>query len=199
MRTLRIDGQEFGVRVSNGMKAAVAVMWLVAAGAAAGCSTTTDGAARCPGCGPGGEPSFPTSKPTTSTPTPTSPATPTPTQTPPFGGGQTLPPSDTGYVYIETKSGQTRCQLNAQSVGCESNFTNPPAVNGEPANGVEVTAAGTMRWIAGNLGDIPTTTLDYAIYHAVGWTIDASSGGTRFTNDGSGHGMLIGTQGVEVF
>ena len=182
------------MRMSHGMRAGVAVVWLIAA---VGCSNTTDGAARCPGCGPGGEPSFPTSKPTASTPT--SPATPTPTQSPPFGGGQTLPPSDTGYVYIETKSGQTRCQINAQSVGCESNFTNPPAVNGEPANGVEVTAAGTMRWISGNLGDIPTTTLDYATYHAVGWTIEAGSDGTRFTNDGTGHGMLVGTQGAEVF
>lgn len=181
------------MRISNGMRAGVAVVWLVAA--AAGCSTTTDGAARCPGCGPGGEPSFPTSKPTASTPT--TPATPTPT--PPFGGGQTLAPSDTGYVYIETKSGLTRCQINAQTVGCESDFTNPPVVNGEPANGVEVTASGSVRWIAGNLGDIPTTPLDYAIYHAVGWTIDASPDGTRFTNDGTSHGMFISTESVKVF
>ena len=188
------------MRISNGMRAAVAVVWLVAAGAAAaGCSSTTDGAARCPGCGPGGEPSFPTSKPPVSTPTTTSPATPPSPSSPPNPGGQTLPPSDTGYVYIETKSGQTRCQINAQSVGCESNFTNPPVVNGQPANGVEVTAGGSLRFISGNLGDIPTTTLDYATYHAVGWTIEAGSDGTRFTNDGTGHGMLVGTQGAEVF
>ena len=185
------------MRISNGVKAAVAVMWLVAAGAAAGCNTTTDGAARCPGCGPGGEPNFPTSKPTISAPT--SSPTPTSSASVPTPGGQTLPPSETGYVYIETKSGQTRCQINATAVGCESNFTNPPAVNGVPANGVEVTAEGTLRWISGNLGAIPTTTLDYATYHAVGWTIDASSDGTRFTNDETGHGMLVGTQGAEVF
>jgi hypothetical protein len=172
----------------------MAVVWLVAAGAAAaGCSTTVDGAARCPGCGPGGEPSFPTTKP------PSSPATPTPTKVPTPGGGQALAPSDTGYVYIETKSGQTRCQINAETVGCESDFTNPPVVNGEPANGIEVTASGTVRWIVGNLGAIPTTPLDYATYHAVGWTIDASSGGTQFTNDGTGHGMVVSTQGVKVF
>ncbi|BBX10334.1 hypothetical protein MAIC_51370 [Mycolicibacterium aichiense] len=185
------------MRISNGMKAGVAVVWLVAAGAAAGCSSTTDGAARCPGCGPGAEPSFPTSKPTVSTPLPTS--SPTPSPSVPNPGGQTLPPSDTGYVYIETKSGQTRCQLNSESVGCESNFTNAPAINGTPANGVEVTAGGNLRWILGNLGDIPTTTLDYATYHAVGWTIDARSDGTRFTNDGTGHGMVVGTQGAQVF
>ena len=186
------------MRISNGMRAGVAVVWLMTAAVAAGCSTTTDGAARCPGCGPGGEPSFPTSRPTVAPPTSATP-TPTPTQSPPFGGGQTLAPSDSGYVYIETKSGLTRCQINAQTVGCESDFTNPPVVNGEPANGIELTAGGSVRWIAGNLGDIPTTPLDYAIYHAVGWTIDASSDGTRFTNDGTSHGMFISTEGVKVF
>lgn len=187
------------MRISNGVRAGVAVMWLVAAGtAAAGCSNTVDGAARCPGCGPGGEPNFPTTRPTVSAP-PTSSATPSPSTSAPSPGGQTLPPSDTGYVYIETKSGQTRCQINAQTVGCESDFTNPPVVNGEPANGVEVTAGGSVRWIVGNLGDIPTTPLDYATYHAVGWTIDASSSGTRFTNDGSGHGMFISTESVQIF
>ncbi|TGD89198.1 hypothetical protein BayCH28_07510 [Mycolicibacterium sp. CH28] len=183
------------MRVANGVRAGVAVVWLLAAGAAAaGCSSTVDGAATCPGCGTASEPSFPTTTPTVAPPT--SPATPA---TPPTPGGQTLPPSDTGYVYIETKSGQTRCQINSDSVGCESNFANPPVVNGQPANGVEVSAGGGVRWIAGNLGDIPTTPLDYATYHAVGWTIEASDSGTRFTNDGTGHGMFISTQGVEVF
>ncbi|MGY4710935.1 hypothetical protein ACXDF8_15460 [Mycolicibacterium sp. CBM1] len=173
-------------------------MWLVAAGAtAAGCSSTIDGAAICPGCGPGGEPSFPTTRPTVSPPTPSpAPSTPAPSPAP---GDQTLPASDTGYVYIETKSGKTRCQINAATVGCESDFENPPVVNGEPANGVEVSASGSVRWIAGNLGAIPTTPIDYATYHAVGWTIAATENGTRFTNDGSGHGMFISTQGVEVF
>ncbi|MCX2933869.1 hypothetical protein ORI20_26715 [Mycobacterium sp. CVI_P3] len=182
------------MRISNGVRAGVAVVWLVAAGAlGAGCSNTVDGAAQCPGCGQGGEPGFPTTKPTVSPPT----SSVTPTLPPP--GGQTLAPSDTGYVYIETKSGLTRCQINARTVGCESDFTNPPVVDGAPANGVEVTASGSVRWIVGNLGDIPTTQLDYTTYHAVGWTIDASSDGTRFTNDGTGHGLFISTEGVEVF
>ena len=33
----------------------------------------------------------------------------------------------------------------------------------------------------------------------VGWTIDASPDGTRFTNDGTSHGMFISTEGVKVF
>ena len=186
------------MQVAKGVRAAVAVVWLLAAGAAAaGCGSTVDGVATCPGCGPGSEPGFPTTRPTVAPPT--SPATPTSPTSAPNPGGQTLPPSDTGYVYIETKSGQTRCQINSEAVGCESDFENPPVVNGEPANGVEVSASGSVRWIAGNLGAIPTTPLDYTTYHAVGWTIEASDSGTRFTNDGTGHGMFISTQGVEVF
>ena len=96
------------VRMSNGVKAGLAAVWLLAAGAAAaGCSNTINGAATCPGCGVGVEPSFPTSRPsvTTTTPTPTATVVPSP-------GGDTLPSSG-GYVYIETKSGKTRCQLTA--------------------------------------------------------------------------------------
>lgn len=182
------------------MKAGVAAMLAIAAAATiAGCTTNVDGRAICPGCGPGGEPSFPTERPTVSSPTTTPSETPTsPAPSTPEPGGN-LPPSDEGYVYIETKSGLTRCQISTASVGCESQFTNSPVVDGAPANGVEVTSGGTMRWILGNLGAIPTTTIDYAVYHAVGWTIDASSSGTRFTNDSTGHGMSVSTEGASVF
>lgn len=176
------------VRISTGLRAVLAATWLAVAGLAAGCSTTVDGAAICPGCGPGTEPDFPTTTRTMPTPVPLPPAEP-----------GTLVPSETGYVYIETKSGKTRCQISADSVGCESDFTDPPIVNGEPATGVEVSAEGDHRWHGGNLGAMPTTVIDYDTYHAVGWTIDAGSDGTRFTNDGTGHGMFISTEGVEFF
>jgi hypothetical protein len=176
---------------------------LLAATTASGCSTNVDGTATCPGCGNNAEPEFPTSRPTVSPPSsPTATAVP-PTidtsvaPTPP--GDSTLTPTVSGYVYIETKSGLTRCQLSGSAVGCESDFTNAPSVNGQPANGVEVTSGGSMRWISGNLGAIPTVTLDYAVYHAVGWTIDATSAGTRFTNEATGHGMFISTEGVSAF
>ena len=172
--------------------AGVAAVWLLAVGAAAtACTTTVDGAAQCPGCGIGTEPDFP--RPTTPAVTPTMP-----TQLPPDGSGG-LEPSDTGYVYIETKSGKTRCQISTESVGCESDFTDPPSVDGAPATGVEVSASGDHTWHGGNLGAIPTTPIDYATYHAVGWTIEADSSGTRFTNDGTGHGRFISTEGVQFF
>lgn len=176
MRTLA------GVRISNAVRIGVAVACLVAAAGAAGCSNTVDGRAICIGCGPA-EPGLPSpTPPTTSTP-----------------GGPNLEPSSSGYVYIQTKTGLTRCQINAESVGCEAAFENPPQLNGEPANGVEVSAAGSVRWLVGNLGDIPATTLDYATYHAVGWTIEATNDGTRFTNDGTGHGMFVSIEKVEIF
>ena len=176
------------MRVSNGVGAGLAAAWLVAA--AAGCSTTVDGVAICPGCGIGTEPDFPTTRPTT-------PESPTPSPAPP--GAETLEPSATGYVYIETRSGKTRCQLSADVVGCESEFTDSPVIGGEQATGVEVSSDGSHRWVVGNLGAMPTTTIDYSTYSAVGWTIEADSSGTRFTNAATGHGMFVSTESVDFF
>lgn len=177
--------------ISRLVRVGIAAVWLLAAGAAAsGCTSTVDGAASCPGCGAGTEPDFPTPR--------TSPTMPTPVPLPPAGSG-TLEPSETGAVYIETKSGKTRCQISTDSVGCESDFTNAPSVEGQPANGAEVSANGDHRWILGNLGAIPTTPIDYDTYHALGWTIEADASGTRFSNDGTGHGMSISTEGAEFF
>jgi len=122
---------------------------------------------------------------------------PTPVPRPP--SGQVLRPNSNGYVYIETKSGKTRCQIASAAVGCESDFANAPIVGGAPAHGVEVSAGGSNRWVQGNLGAMPTTTIGYAVYSAVGWTIEADSSGTRFTNDTTGHGMFVSTDSVEFF
>ncbi len=170
----------------------------------AGCSSTTGGKAVCPGCGTNAEPSFPTQRPSVSTPTTTpGPESPTPgateTTPPGSGSGGTLPTDADGFVFIETKSGKTRCQLNNDYVGCESDFENAPEIDGSPANGVKVTAGGDLSWVLGNLGDIPVTTLDYGTYSAAGWTIAADDSGTRFTNDSTGHGMFVATGGVESF
>ena len=169
---------------------------IAAAAALVSCGNTTGGTAVCPGCGTVAEPSFPTPSPSVSTSDGPHRARRRP---PPRVPAETLPSNEQGYVYVETKSGKTRCELNSESVGCESQFENSPVVNGEPANGVSVTAGGTVRWIVGNLGDIPTVTLDYGTYSAAGWTIAADSNGTRFTNDATGHGMLVAVEGVQSF
>ena len=169
---------------------------LAAAATLTGCSDTTAGKAVCPGCGTLAEPSFPTPRESPEPPTGI-PETPGPTVTP--GDGSSLPADERGYVYIETKSGQTRCQLNSESVGCESQFHNSPEIEGEPANGVSVTADGALSWVLGNLGNIPVVTLDYGSYSAVGWTIATDPTGTRFTNESTGHGMVVAVEGVQSF
>jgi hypothetical protein len=143
------------------------------------------------------EPNFPTIRPTAAPPKTLTPApTSSPTVAAP-GAGVLLP--ENGYVFIETKSGKTRCQLNKEEVGCESDFTNSPVMNGMHANGVRLTADGDVSWLVGNLGDIPAVTLDYRTYSAVGWTIDAGKDGTRFTNDRTGRGMTVSVDGVQAF
>lgn len=170
----------------------------LAAALLAGCDSTTTGN---PQSGPAG--GLPTAT-STSTPTPSEKAIrpvpvsplPAPSAAPPTA--QALAPQN-GYVFIATKSGQTRCQLNTAAVDCESTFANAPQVNGETAHGVRVTADGKLSWGLGNLGAIPTVTLDYQTYSAEGWTILAGAEGTRFTNAATGHGMFVSTAGVKAF
>ena len=186
-------------------KAGIAAVLLATAATISGCGGTVDGVATCPGCGSGTEPEFPTARPsptpptTTATPSTTASNPPSPTTSRQPAGGQVLPANEAGYVYIETKTGKTRCQISADTVGCESEFGDAPVVDGQPATGVEVSASGSSRWVLGNLGAMPTTPLDYATYSAVGWSIVADSTGTTFTNDDTGHGMFISTDRVDFF
>ncbi len=170
---------------------------LVSAMPVAGCSSSIDGR---PVAAPGAEPiepTVPTPGPTTSSAAPgTTSAVPT---TPAPAGAIPLPPDQNGYVFIETKSGTTRCQINKDSVGCEAPFTNSPMQDGERANGVSITANGTVQWVLGNLGAIPTVTIDYKTYNAQGWTISATADGTRFTNDRTGHGMFVSLDNVNTY
>ena len=178
------------------MKARLVAAGVLATGALlAGCQSTVPGDPQ-PNAQNPTEPSFPTSRPSRTTTT-APPASPTPTAAPP-SAVEALPPQN-GYVFIETKSGQTRCQISADEVGCEAPFANPPVVDGSPANGVQLTARGQLRWIVGNLGDIPVVTMDYRTYAAEGWTIVATEAGTRFTNDRSSHGMFVSIEKVLAF
>ncbi len=175
--------------------------WTLAAVLAVGaivtaCNTSTPGTPVTSPKSPT-EPNFPTSRPTAAPPKTLTPA-PTSSPTVAAPGAVVLLPEN-GYVFIETKSGKTRCQLNEEEVGCEAQFTNSPVLDGGHANGVRLTANGEVSWLVGNLGDIPVVTLDYRRYSAVGWTIDAGENGTRFTNDRTGHGMTVSVDGVQAF
>lgn len=171
---------------------------LTASAVLAGCQSDIEGSPVTSPQSPT-EPSFPTARPTRSSPAPPPSSTvAAPPSAKPPAGATPLEPQN-GYVFIETKSGKTRCQLSKQDIGCESEFSNAPDIDGLPANGVELSADGGMRWVLGNLGAIPAVTLDYRTYSALGWTIEASSDGTRFTNDASGHGMVVAVEGVKTF
>ena len=163
-----------------------------------GCQTSTPGTPITSPKSPT-EPNFPTSRPTRPTAAPPKTLTPAPPTSPAAAPGAEVLPPENGYVFIETKSGKTRCQLSTAEVGREAQFTNSPVLNGTPANGVRLTANGEVSWLVGNLGDIPAVTLDYRTYSAVGWTIEAREDGTRFTNDRSGHGMTVAVDGVQAF
>jgi hypothetical protein len=169
------------------MKARMSLACVLAASAlVAGCQSDTQGT-------PVGSPQSPTK---TAAP-PTKAAPPSGPVSPP--AAQVLAPDESGYVFIQTKSAQTRCQLDEQSVGCEAQFTNTPLQDGVRANGVNLSADGSVQWIVGNIGDIPAVTIDYRTYSAVGWTIDATSDGTRFTNQRTKHGMFVSIEKVETF
>jgi hypothetical protein len=181
--------------------------WALLAGVVfiGGCSTIIDGKPiALPGTGPT-EPSFPTARlsPEPSIPTPAPTAAPGPPSAPANptapAGAIPLPPDQNGYVFIETKSGVTRCQINKDSVGCEAAFTHSPLQDGEHANGVSITAGGSVQWVLGNLGAIPTVTIDYKTYDALGWTINASTDGTKFTNSRTHHGMFVSIEKVNTF
>lgn len=130
----------------------------------------------------------PSARPTPSTPAPPAPA-----------GAIPLPADANGYVFIETKGEDARCQINQDSIGCEAAFTNSPLQDGEHANGVSMTAGGKLDWVLGNLGNIPTVPIDYKTYDAQGWTIVSSAEGTRFTNRGTGHGIFVSITKVTTF
>lgn len=190
---------------SNRLRLALGCVGLIAI-ATAGCSSVIDGDASMPDQGtdcvvdctePTGETATP-SPTTTRAPAPTSSAAPSPSPTAAAPPAEALP-SENGWSFIQTKSGLTRCQISIDEVGCEAPFESSPTVDGSPANGVRVTADGSMQWVLGNLGAIPAVTIDYRTYSAQGWTIDAGFDGTRFTNDATGRGVFVSVQNVETF
>ena len=151
---------------------------------------------------------------TTSTPTttmsPTAPPARQPSTLPPSGiapspgtapTGIELTPNAYGYVPIQTKSGLTRCQIEKDRFICESSADTgwPIAPDGYRYHGFSVTAAGEIQWAQGNLGAIQPVTLDYQTYHALDWTIEASSSGTRITNDRTRRGAFVSIEKVQTF
>ena len=110
-----------------------------------------------------------------------------------------LPLNERGYAYFYTKSGNTYCGVDAEEVRCSAQFTNTPVQGSMHANAVRFNADGTVEYLIADADVRPELTLDYKTYSALGWTIDATTDGTWFTNDQTGHGMFVSVEKVEVY
>ena len=78
------------------------------------------------------------------------------------------------------------------SVACQGSFVQAPADEDQ----AYVRASGQFSYRSANIGvgydHAPFETLvPGQTYHLQGWTIVAAGDGTRFTNDGTGHGMFV--------
>lgn len=112
-------------------------------------------------------------------------------------------PSD--FQYVRTETGAVRCVISAPHVGCERSsadgFPGAPKSQSGPGNWniASLDAGGEFTWGEGNIGgvDADEVTLTYGkTFHIKGWTVASSFDGTRFTNDASGHGMVVSINGV---
>jgi hypothetical protein len=137
--------------------------------------------------------------------------------------------ADPGEAYVRTESGRVHCMVTTDDRGhgggpvavCDASgpgstgFLQAPIAMSEseckyaPCPGgmhwglAAVTAAGAFRWDDGNIAagsGINYSTLNYGqTYDMQGWTIRPSSDGTRFTNDGTGHGMFVSIENTYAF
>lgn len=125
------------------------------------------------------------------------------------------------FQYVRTESGRLRCITHTDRVACEASgpgstgFPQAPIALAEsqcrnPCPGgihfdlAEVTASGAFKWNDGNIGGGGAPQNDFVLnygqaYHFQGWTIEPGESGTRFTNDGTGHGMFVSIENVSSF
>jgi hypothetical protein len=127
------------------------------------------------------------------------------------------------HTTVRTQSGNTRCALSSSEVICQygpgfpqapveppSNCPPPPGTALHCTSGLHwdqavVTAGGTFNWNNANIPATPQViandvVLNYGqTFHIQGWTIAPSEDGTRFTNDGTGHGMFVSIDNVSRF
>jgi hypothetical protein len=111
--------------------------------------------------------------------------------------------------YVRTESGKVRCDVQPDSVGCQylPGFPQAPVDNwGGHPDIAKLTSGGAFSWMEGNLATGGSADpqndviLNYGQSYATqGWTILPSSDGTRFTNDGTGHGMFVSVDNVSSF
>jgi hypothetical protein len=121
------------------------------------------------------------------------------------------PPDPVDEQFVTTESRTVGCVVTPGTVLCTGNFANAPTRCGETPDcdpdgrgkgdhTVWVDAeGGGLQWNDSNFQSYGYTelVLTYGqVFHLKGWTVEPSSEGTRFTNDGTGRGMFVSRQGV---
>jgi hypothetical protein len=110
---------------------------------------------------------------------------------------------------VNTQTPRMLCEIGSDdaspgigpNVICQGSFVQAPAGDDQAF----VTASGQFSYRSANIGiGYPHPPFDTLIpgqtYHIQGWTVVAGSDGITFTNDGTGHGMTVGSdQSVKPF
>ena len=138
-----------------------------------------------------------------------------------LGIGAAVPAQAATSQSVRTESGKVRCYINVNDIDhgggplvvCQTSapgstgFAQGP-MSGTPGfhyNLAVVRGTGAFNWDDGNIPGTPQAEaqdilLNYGqTYHINGWTILPSADGTRFTNDGTGHGMFVSIENVYSF
>ena len=102
---------------------------------------------------------------------------------------------------VTTQTPQMLCEIGSDDadagigpdVNCQGSFVQSPA-----NDQAFVTASGQFSYRSANIGvGYPHAPFDTLVpgqtYHIQGWTVVAAGDSIRFTNDGTGHGMFIGS------
>ena len=130
-------------------------------------------------------------------------------------------PTQGNFVFVQISSPRMRCEVGSDddsgvpgvpgmgpNVVCQtSGFAqapmNPPPYPGWPGDPLVlhqdqavITASGQFSWRTANLGLAPpgqpdTAAVNGQTYRIRGWTVAPTSEGVTFTDDATGHGMLI--------
>ncbi len=103
---------------------------------------------------------------------------------------------------VNTQTPRMLCEIGSDdatpgvgpNVICQGSFAQAPADDDQAF----VTASGRFSYRSANIGvgynHAPFDTLvPGRTYRIQGWTVEAAANGIRFTNDGTGHGMFIGS------
>lgn len=111
---------------------------------------------------------------------------------------------------VITQSGKTGCIVDPGRVLSTGTFANAPIHYGSLGyrdHTVWIQSdGGGLQWNDSNLPSTGSFDAKYdvvltydKVFHLKGWTVEPSSAGTRSTNDDTGHGMFVRTEGVTPF